>query len=123
MRELKIHACEDAHISVPMAELKDICMYEPSYTSAHTQTHLSIIDLGNGCLNLHLNTYLLNITELKNNMYASCTYSSRPKTELENICDKPVHICLSMKTRNTTELQYVYMCDVRVHPCIYSYLC
>lgn len=40
MRELKIHACEDAHISVPMAELKDICMYEPSYTSAHTQTRV-----------------------------------------------------------------------------------
>lgn len=53
MIELKIHACEDAHISVPMVELKDICMYEPSYTNTHTQTRLSIIDLGNGCLNLH----------------------------------------------------------------------
>ena len=30
IRQLKIHACEDAHISVPTTELKDTCMCEPS---------------------------------------------------------------------------------------------
>lgn len=37
IRELKIHAHEDAHISVPMSELKDTCICEPSYTSALTR--------------------------------------------------------------------------------------
>lgn len=31
-----------------MAELKDTCMCEPSYTSALTQTHLSVTELRNG---------------------------------------------------------------------------
>ena len=37
IKELKTHACEDAHISVPMSELKDTCICEPSYTSALTR--------------------------------------------------------------------------------------